>query len=196
MHAVDSKYRHDWKNMSTESILTKIEGLSGHTPLMISLSGGNPAIQDFKSLIDLGHKHGYKFALETQGSIAKDWFSNLDILTLSPKPPSSDMKTDWEMFDDCLSAANNKPEIAIKIVIMDDSDYEYAREVHKKYPQYPIYLQPWNHTPPTENSEKIDLDGINNRMLWLIDKVNNDKWFDIRVLPQLHVMLWGNKKGV
>ncbi len=191
MHAVDSKYRHEWETMSANDIFENIEKLSGNEPLMISLSGGNPAIQDLKSLIDMGHGRGYKFALETQGSIAKDWFADLDILTLSPKPPSSGEKTNWNMLDKCLSAANNNPEIAMKIVIMNDDDYTYARSVQAKYPQYPLYLQPANHS-----LEKLDINGMDERMLWLIDTVMQDKWFDVRVLPQLHVMLWGNKKGV
>ena len=35
--------------------------------------------------------------LETQGSIAQDWFAQLDVLTLSPKPPSSAMHTDLDV---------------------------------------------------------------------------------------------------
>ena len=31
---------------------------------------------------------------------------------------------------------------------------------------------------------------------WLVDKVTEDRWFEARVLPQLHVLLWGNKRGV
>jgi len=26
--------------------------------------------------------------------------------------------------------------------------------------------------------------------------VTEDRWFEARVLPQLHVLLWGNKRGV
>jgi 7-carboxy-7-deazaguanine synthase len=33
-------------------------------------------------------------------------------------------------------------------------------------------------------------------MRWLVDKVITDRWHAARVLPQLHVMLWGNKRGV
>ena len=39
---------------------------------------------------------GYRFALETQGTVAKHWFQNLDVLVLSPKPPSSNMETGLE----------------------------------------------------------------------------------------------------
>lgn len=33
-------------------------------------------------------------------------------------------------------------------------------------------------------------------MLWLVDKVTEDRWHEARVLPQLHVLLWSNKRGV
>ncbi len=190
LHAVDSKYREDWKPMSALAIMGKIEELSGDKPLMISLSGGNPAIQLLGGLIKLGKAKGYKFALETQGSIAQDWFADLDVLTLSPKPPSSGMKTDWAKFDECLRSADGKPQIAMKIVIFDDVDYRYAQDAAERYPHLPLYLQPGN------DIEKTSMDALTARMRWLVDKVKDDQWFSATVLPQLHVMLWGNMRGV
>lgn len=193
LHAVDSKYRAEWLPMTAEDIMGKVKELSSNNPLMVSLSGGNPAIQPLKSLISLGKKEGYRFALETQGSIAQDWFSDLDVLTLSPKPPSSGMKTDWGKFDECLTMANDKPEIALKIVIFDDTDYEYARQAADKYPHLPLYLQPGNHTPPPQST---DMDGVMERMRWLVEKAKQDNWFKPVILPQLHVLIWGNLRGV
>jgi 7-carboxy-7-deazaguanine synthase len=196
LHAVDSEFRHTWKPMTAEYIFAEVEKLSGNKPLMISLSGGNPAIQPLKPLIDLGHAKNYTFALETQGSIAADWFEDLDVLTLSPKPPSSKMTTDWSAFDACLTAAQNKPDIAMKIVIKDDADYDYARDAATRYPHLPLYLQPVNHTPSKDETAKVDIDGIMTRMRWLVDKIAADQWYDARLLPQLHVLMWGNLKGV
>ncbi|MGH1403868.1 MAG: 7-carboxy-7-deazaguanine synthase QueE [Alphaproteobacteria bacterium] len=196
LHAVDSEYRHEWKPMQTKDIMDEVETLSGGAPLTISLSGGNPAIQPLKPLIDIGHEKGYTFALETQGSIAKDWFADLDTLTLSPKPPSSGMETDWDALDQCISMADDKPSIALKFVIMDDEDYIYAHKCAARYPDLPVYLQPANHTPPTTRDDTIDMDGIMQRMQWLVEEVTKDKWYDATVLPQLHVLIWGNKQGV
>lgn len=192
LYAVESKYRHDWTPMDAEAIMAEIEKLSGGQPLMVTLSGGNPAIQPFQELLDLGHEKGYEFALETQGSIAADWFADLDVLTLSPKPPSSAMETDWQKFDACISAAKGKPEMALKIVIFDDIDYKYAQKTAAQYPQLQLYLQPGNHAV----NGRADMDGLNKRMRWLIDKAANDKWFDATILPQLHVQIWGNERGV
>ena len=182
--------------MSAEDIFAKVKELSGDKPLMVSLSGGNPAIQPLVRLIALGQAQGYQFALETQGSVAQDWFADLDVLTLSPKPPSSGMATDWDKLDECLKAANGKPKIALKIVIFDEADYAYAKMAAEKYPHLPLYLQPGNHTPPVNDDTQIDMKGIMARMRWLADKVAKDRWFNVTVLPQLHVLMWGNLRGV
>jgi len=198
LHAVDSAFRDTWLPMSVEDIWREVARLSGGRALTVSLSGGNPAIQPLGPLIARGHMEGYRFALETQGSIAKPWFADLDVLVLSPKPPSSGMETDWEALHHCLEMADGKPETVLKFVVFDDADYAYARDAAARHPHLPVYLQPGNHTPPkgSEDNATIDLDGINDRMLWLIDKVTADGWFSARVLPQLHVILWGNRRGV
>jgi 7-carboxy-7-deazaguanine synthase len=198
LHAVDSAYRHQWTPMDDETIWKQVRHLSGGTPLMVSLSGGNPAIQPLGPLIRRGKSDGYRFAIETQGSIAREWFADLDVLMLSPKPPSSGMETDWNTVADCLEAASGRPRIGLKFVVFDDADYDFARGASSRFPDLPVYLQPGNHTPPPpdDDNAKIDLDGIMNRMLWLVDKVTGDRWFSATVLPQLHVLLWGNRRGV
>ncbi len=198
LHAVDNEFRHDWTPMSAEDVFADVEKLSGGVPIMVSLSGGNPAIQPLGGLINLGHAKGYKFALETQGSIVKDWFADLDVLTLSPKPPSSGMDTDYDLLTECITRAGDNVDISLKIVIQDEADYLYARQVSARYPELPIYLQPVNHTPPPVDNmdEKIDIDGIMSRMRWLVERAEQDQWRDVHILPQLHVLLWGNKRGV
>lgn len=69
LHAVESQYRHSWAPMETDAVWAKVHKLSGGQPLTVSLSGGNPAIQDFGPLITKGRAAGYRFACETQGSI-------------------------------------------------------------------------------------------------------------------------------
>lgn len=198
LYAVDSSFRDQWKPMSPTAIMSEIASLSGGKPLLVSLSGGNPAIQPLGALIDLGHEQGYRFALETQGSVVKDWFSKLDNLTLSPKPPSSEMETDWDLLANCVAAAGSDTETIMKVVVFDDRDYAYAKEVHRRFPRLRMYLQPGNHTPGTvkETEPTIDMSGVMDRMRWLIDKVVDDEWYDATVLPQLHVLIWGNERGV
>ncbi|MGH1399237.1 MAG: 7-carboxy-7-deazaguanine synthase QueE [Alphaproteobacteria bacterium] len=192
LHAVESQFRHDWKPMSAAEIMGEVKRLSIDTKLIVSISGGNPAIQDLSELLSLGKDAGYRFALETQGSVSQDWFADLDVLTLSPKPPSSGMETDWGKLEACITAAGADTEVSLKIVVFDDADYDYARDVAARHPALPVYLQPGNHQ--VEGAAEIEV--LNERMRWLVDKALGDQWFEARILPQLHVMLWGNKQGV
>lgn len=198
LHAVDSSHRDEWHPMTPEAVMMQVEMLSGGTPLTVSLSGGNPAIQPLDRLIELGRKEGYRFALETQGSIARDWFAGLDVLTLSPKPPSSGMVTDWQRLAECAEAAGPDTETVLKVVIFDEADYAFARDVAGRYPDLSCYLQPGNHTPPRDGADNgaIDITGILNRMRWLVGKVTADQWYTATVLPQLHTLIWGNLRGV
>ncbi|MEP3231727.1 MAG: 7-carboxy-7-deazaguanine synthase QueE [Hyphomicrobiales bacterium] len=194
LHAVDSAFRAEWTPMTSEDVWAEVKHLSGDTPLVISLSGGNPAIQDFSGLIALGKAEGYRFACETQGSVAREWFGDLDTLVLSPKPPSSGETVDWALFEDCISAAANGPNIVMKIVIFDDVDYAWAKEAADKFPDLPLYLQPGNSQVDPEIP--VALEDVTERLLWLVEKATADKWYRPRMLPQLHVLLWGNKRGV
>jgi 7-carboxy-7-deazaguanine synthase len=190
LHAVDSAYRDSWTRMDTAQVWAEIARLSGGKPLTVSLSGGNPAIQNFGPLIELGQSKGYRFACETQGSIAREWFSALDMLVLSPKPPSSGETPDWAKFDACLGMTRT----VLKIVIFDQSDYDWARAVADRYSDLPLFLQPGN--SEVDPDTPVAAEDLSNRLLWLVEKITADQWFAPRILPQLHVFLWGNKRGV
>lgn len=195
LYAVEPRYNKDWQKMTAQEILAEIDRLSGNRPLLVTLSGGNPAIQPLDHLIDLGRASGYTFALETQGSLAKKWFRRLALLTISPKPPSSGMTTDWLKVQDCLEAAAGV-ETVLKCVVMDEADYLFAKETAGRFPHLPVFLQPC-HPHPLVGEESGGLMGENDneRLLRLIDRVIVDGWFSARILPQLHVLLWGNKRG-
>jgi len=194
LHAVDPAFRHTWSAMTTDAVWAEITRLSKGNPLTVSLSGGNPAIQDFAPLIVKGHTEGYRFACETQGSISRPWFADLDTLVLSPKPPSSGETVDWDAFDACLVAAKEAAHIVMKIVIFDDRDYDWAKMAADRYPTLPLYLQPGN--LEVDPAVPVDLQDLSDKLLWLVEKVMADCWFAPKVLPQLHVLLWGNKRGV
>ncbi|MDB6179966.1 7-carboxy-7-deazaguanine synthase QueE [Paracoccus fistulariae] len=193
LHAVDSRYRHDWQVMQPDEVMDRVVALSGGQPVMVSISGGNPAIQDFAPVIAQGRALGYRFACETQGSVARDWFADLDLLVLSPKPPSSGEQVDWVAFDRCLQAAGRADRI-LKIVIFDQRDLDWAQDVAARYPRLPLYLQPGN--PETDPAQAVDPQDLADRMLWLVDQTVGRGWLRPRILPQLHVLIWGNRRGV
>ena len=199
LYAVLPEYRHDWVSMTPEDILARVEHLTGGNSILITLSGGNPAIQPLGRLIALGKERYHRFAMETQGSIHDTWFAALDWLILSPKPPSSEMSTDWPAFDACLAAAAGGPRTVLKVVVFDEADYSYARAAAARYHLLPVYLSVGNHTPGEPNEAGrggVDQAGLLARFRWLVEKVAHDRWFEATVLPQLHVLAWGNERGV
>ncbi len=199
LYAVLPAYRHDWLRMEPEDILAKVADLTGGVPVLVTISGGNPAIQPLAPLIEQGRAHGHRFAMETQGSVAADWFATLDHLVLSPKPPSSGMETDWSVFADCLAAASGGPQIVLKVAVFDEADYAFARAASERHPSLPVYLSVGNHTPGEPNEagrDGVDQKGLMARFRWLVDRVGQDRWFAATVLPQLHVLAWGNERGV
>lgn len=203
LYAVLPEHTSTWSPMTTEAVFAEIQRFSEGKPILVTLSGGNPAMHPLEDLIDLGHDHGYTFAMETQGSIAQPWFTKLDYLTLSPKPPGmqNPWPTKWERLDRCITSAlegsgnGHCPRMCLKIVIFGEEDYKYARSTAARYPELPIYLQVGNHTPPHLSSE-VDTPGILQRLNWLIEQVLQDHWYEASILPQLHLLLWGNRRGV
>ncbi len=196
--AVLPEFRNTWHRMSPEEVFKEVKELSPR-PILVTLSGGNPALQPFGGLIRLGKAEGYGFTIETQGTLARDWFADLDYLTLSPKPPSSGMKTDWEKLARCVEAGGSETETVMKIVVLDERDYAYAKEVGRRFPEVPVYLQVGNDDPPgPEAADRTEpnISKLLERYEWLAGKVVADGWNDATVLPQLHVLVWGNKRGV
>ncbi len=193
LYAVDQRFRDLWTEMSAAEIMVQVGHLSGGRPMLVSLSGGNPALQPLGGLVRLGKASGYRFAMETQGSIAKPWFSELGVLTLSPKPPSSGMKTDWQKLQECLEASGTAA-VSLKLVVQDEDDYQFARQVAQRFAGLPVCLQPCN-VRPDGDSDLAGNQASLERLRWLIARVLADGWYEARVLPQLHVLLWGNKRG-
>jgi len=190
LYAVLPEHRHDWKPMSAEAILDEIDRLSQGRPILVTLSGGNPAIHDLGELLQLGHARGHTFTMETQGSIARDWFAELDHLTLSPKPPSSGMDNDSATFAACLDAAKDTP-TELKLVVLDQTDFDWAVAFAAEHPELPLTLQVCNEDP-----NQTDPDALLERFDWLVEQVRAAGLHRARVLPQLHVLAWGSRRGV
>ena len=197
----DGSAKDQIKQMTAEEVYHRLIEVGGHCFDHVTISGGNPALLSaVDSVVDLLKKNNKKVALETQGSQWQEWFMKIDDLTISPKPPSSEMETDFETLDIILSrlqqAKRTKNHVSIKVVVFNDEDFEYAVKVHKRYQNIPFYLQVGNEDhllkDDTQLKEKLLI-----RYEWLIEKtMHSCEMKDVRVLPQLHTLVWGNKRGV
>ena len=172
--------------MTAEEIRERLRALDPDVP-WVTLSGGNPVLHDLGELVDLLHVEGRKIAVETQGTIFREWLRACDVVTVSPKPPSSAMPTNFAQLDRFAALPNAN----LKVVVFDDADFAYARAIHLRYPDVPFYVQVGNAVG--EDDAQVLLAKLD----WLGQKVLSDKAMQSAiVLPQLHVLLYGNRRGV
>lgn len=194
----DGTAKDDIRLLTAGEIAAELRAIGGDGFAHVTLSGGNPALLPLlEALIDDLHAQDVEVALETQGSRWQDWFLKIDELTLSPKPPSSGMETDWAALDGIVGRlTEERRNFSLKVVVFDDADLRYAKEVHERYPQVPFFLQAGNANLKETDRGRM-LPYLVERYEWLIGKAMADARLQrVRVLPQLHAWVWGNKKGV
>lgn len=177
----------------------------------IVYSGGNPALLDLSLLTAYLIGDGYSVMMETQGTIWKDWIGYLDEVCVSPKPPSSQNPTAHKTIEEFLGHFEGRYDnpVYLKIPVFDDDDYLYAKWVHATFPDVELFVSAGNEdtslpTVGNPNPKHVDRAGalwptrtfVLEKMAWLMEKVANDVTMrDVRVLPQLHVLAWGNVRG-
>lgn len=179
----------------------------------VSITGGNPCIHDLTYLVDYLNKVNMYISIETQGTKCPSWLEDCDQITVSPKSPGMGEKFDVEEFRNFLDACDVYtvlPKLQIKIVIFSAQDIEFAAAVfdivsdYGDIPEDAYYLSIGNTCLPTYSDveKNIDEDQKNNLVGNLLNEYNilsnlvmRDKRLSFaKILPQLHVLVWGNEQ--
>lgn len=196
----DSKFTWDGTGksvmMNASDIAEQLEELGKQAFSHVTISGGNPALhKGIGELVALCQENGWQTAVETQGSIWQDWLLEIDEVTVSPKPPSSGMILDYSKLDAMLGRLSVS-KASLKVVVFDEGDFFFAEQLHLRYPAFPFFLQVGNDDTATADDEQLT-QHLLERYQWLIDQhLSSTVMNDAKVLPQLHTLLWGNKRGV
>ncbi len=217
----DGSAKDQIRKLSAQQVWEELQAIGGDRFSHVTISGGNPALLgSIGELVRLLRANGIRTAVETQGSRWQDWLLGIDDVTISPKPPSSGMNTDFTMLDDIIRRLSRSPvesmmqqimfadddeesgelralnqQVSLKVVIFDEADLDYAEQVHLRYPSLPFYMQTGNPDVLREEDDMAAL--LLRRYEWLIDQAMERRSFnDARILPQLHTLVWGNKRGV
>jgi 7-carboxy-7-deazaguanine synthase len=172
-------------------------------PKWVVLSGGNPALYKLNNLITMLNMHGYKVALETQGTKWKQWIARCQRVCVSPKPPSAKQAFDLaELTNFMRGLAADRT--FLKVVVFDTLDYDFARVIRGCFPKYPMFVSAGNDAGATvgnpqrkddRSPEQVAQDLIS-RGRWLANRVMVDEIMeDVRVQVQQHVLYWGNERG-
>jgi 7-carboxy-7-deazaguanine synthase len=173
----DTKYAwEEGREMSMDEIIGEIKKYNTN---WVCLTGGEPLLQDdIYRLIDRILNLGYRILLETNGSISLENLPCEDnlIVDMDIKTPSSGMSK----FMDMGNLEILGPKDTVKFVISDESDYNFMKEFIKNHEiKGEVIVQPEG----------------NKNLKWLVEKVLEDQ-LNVRVLPQLHKIIWGDRRGV
>ena len=176
----DTKYTLDkdaGEEMSLEEILDRVWKLGAAVLGHVCITGGEPLEQNIYWLVDTLLARGLRVSVETNGSKSVEDLPCEEELCISidMKTPSSCMHEHCnpDMIDDL------GPTDQLKFVIGDLGDYTYAVELLEKH-------------PPKAQVVFTVVDGTN--IQWLADRVLEDG-LNVRVLPQLHKIVWGDQRG-
>jgi len=164
----DTKYAWEGgREMSPDEVRDLVQDLREKFPAgWVSLTGGEPFLQDLRRLARLLRREGLKIQVETSGTrhcpLAVDW------LTVSPKPGS------YRVAPEFIKKARE-----VKLVVSRDLTLGAVRKVRLSFPAAtPVILQP--------ESNRL---WSRKRALRMLNEALAEGLTNIRVLLQLHKVL-------
>jgi 7-carboxy-7-deazaguanine synthase len=162
--------------MSVAEVLEKVKAFDIH---YVCVTGGEPLYQkESVKLVDELLKSGYHVSVETNGSISlEDLPCSMNMMiSMDIKCPSSGMEGQMEMSNlELLSPIDQ-----LKFIVASRDDMMYATKILKDNKIECVVI----FTPVGG----LDLAPVADFVL--------KKKLNVRVLPQLHKLIWGDKRGV
>jgi len=183
----DTKY--SWGKGKQRSLKSLVDEVVSSGVQSVCLTGGE--IAQFRNklggLIAFLREKDLHVILQTNGRHFYTFFKLLHTVAMDAKTPSTGEESNLDLI------LNLRPQDEVKTLIADRKDYEYAIKVNKKVRQAGCHqiLQPLNLVG------QDSMTGLLEKLRWIGNLVLSDnRWFQVHVLPQVHVLLWGNKRGV
>ena len=162
---------YDGKNLTVEETLQKVETFG--LPL-VEITGGEPLLQeDVYPLMEALLKKGYRVMLETSGALPIDKVPEKVIKILDIKCPGSgeEKKNHLE------NLKFLSPHDEVKFVLLDRADYEWSRDMLRKYDMVPSKQVLFS--PVYDKLNQKDLSQ------WIL----KDR-LAVRLQTQLHKVIW------
>jgi 7-carboxy-7-deazaguanine synthase len=185
----DTDYARDaeeGKEMTVDDVLAEV---GAHDIHEVCVTGGEPLVQEEAiDLISRLSHDGYSISVETNGSLPIDGLLGLEradrdgpriMISMDVKCPSSGM--DQRNLFENLTRLRTSDQL--KFVIKDEEDLAFARDVLDRYPvECHVVIQPVWGTDPA----------------WLVKRVMEEGLtkYGVRVMVQLHKVIWGERRGV
>src|SRR5579863_8528562 len=182
-----------WESISAEEIAEQVHILGTRN---VVLTGGEPMLQkDLAQLAQILKDRGYHLTVETNTTIFRaGTIPLIDLWSLSPKLPSAgEDYLNYPVIERFLATLRSDQQ-QWKFVIRDDEDEQRLRSLLRQYPLFaeqrlPIILQPEGDAATSDYPAALER---------LAERVRDPFWdtYDVRVLPQLHVIIWGRRRWV
>jgi len=182
-----------WESIPVQGVTERVQALGARH---VVLTGGEPTLQkELAKLAGLLKEQGHHLTVETNTTIFPDAAIPLiDLWSLSPKLSSAgENYLRYPIIERFLEELRPDQQ-QWKFVIRDEIDEHLLRELLNRYPLFmerrlPIILQP---------EGDLAISDYPAALAYLAERVRDSFWNDyfVRVLPQLHVIVWGRKKLV
>lgn len=171
----DTVYAKDFENGKDMKVSGIIKKVKKYPAKYVCITGGEPLLQkNMKFLINKLLKLGYNVSLETNGSLALKDLPKKLFVSMDVKCPSSKMEN--RMILENIKKLKKTEQL--KFVLKDKKDYDYAKNIIKKYkPGCSIIFMPVGGTDVKNLAANVLKNGLN-----------------VRVLIQLHKLIWGVTK--
>jgi len=181
----------------------------------VCITGGEPLLQDISRLVDLLHYDYRKVHIETNGTIVPEELPDADVWTISPKLSNSGMRDKWSIKTLATlvdKIRDQRSELQLKFVIVDPRDMlealdvleQLEYELHESLHFADVVFQPEGsclHLSTKSYSKVLGTSLYNYilklKMMTKMIEVHSERFsaYNVRILPQLHVMIWGKERG-
>jgi 7-carboxy-7-deazaguanine synthase len=172
-HWCDTAYAfYGGQEMSVEEVLSRVRQLGGK---LVELTGGEPLLQkEIYPLTEQLLAEGYRVLVETSGERHVGELPRLVVKVLDVKCPGSGESEKFCLDNLALLGRNDQ----IKFVILDEKDYDYARDFVARHRLHDcvdevIFSPVFGQLAPRQLAEWILRDGL-----------------DVRIGLQLHKFIW------
>lgn len=156
-----------------------VDTASGAGEEWICLTGGEPLLQreapDFVRTVTSG---GKKVLIETSGSLPVDEYTKIEnvVIDMDVKTPSSGEEKSLRLGN----LEHLRKTDYLKFVIADENDYAFATDFLSQH---------------DVRCEAVFQPAWGTDLKWLTESVLK-QGLHVRVLPQLHKLIWGDRRGV
>lgn len=182
-----------WETLPATEVAARVQALGARH---VVLTGGEPTLQkELPQLAALLKASGHHLTVETNTTIyPAEAVPLIDLWSLSPKLSSAGENylryPIIERFIETLRPDQQQ----WKFVVRDDADEQLLRELLLRFPAFaerklPIILQPEGDAAMPDYPSALEQ---------LAERLRDPFWdrYYVRVLPQMHVIIWGRRRWV